>query len=282
MEDDIRQQTALNSRSVNWELDNRAGNSVIPNSSLGLSNDLNPNFDGFMHSLGDQGEGILTEETVNKITEILTPEQRRALEDTHSFMSGFDSGRTVGLNQQQQEQPSLFGSALAQNAYHEVEHAQYLTLGNASTIRPNHGGRKGTSFDSNITTSSPQKKDIMQSANEDAKAEKPEKRNIITAGLQKIKQQLDKTDKVVQPDTSGPAVVTEFIGDNGLGFGPELDEASKCSVDSQEGSSMKERMDSPVRRSSRKTVRLFEITGANIRKKEEERKDSGEVGQLRR
>ena len=281
MEDDTHQQTASNSRSTNWELDDTAGNSVLSHSNLGLSNDLNPNFDGFMHSLGDQGEGILTEETVNKITEILTPEQRKALEDTHSLMSGFDSGRTLGLNQQQQEQPSLFGSALAQNAYHEVEHAQYLTLGNAS-IRPNHGGREAASQDSKITSLSPRKKGIMQSANQDAKGQRPETRNIIAAGLQKIKQQLDKTDKVTQPDT-GPAVVTEFIGDNGLGFGPELDEASKCSIDSLEGSSTKESMDFPVRRSSRKTVRLFEITGANIRKKEEERKDStGDVGQLRR
>ena len=281
MEDDIHQQTASSSRSTNWELDDRTGNSVLSHSNLGLSNDLNPNFDGFMHSLGDQGEGILTEETVNKITEILTPEQRRVLEDTHNFISGFDSGRTLGLNQQQQEQPSLLGNALAQNVYHEVEHAQYLTLGNAS-VRPNHGGLEAASFDSNITSLSPNKKHIMQSAKEDATAERPEKRNIITAGLQKIKQQLDKTDKVVHQPDAGPAVVTEFIGDNGLGFGPELDEASKCSVDSQEGSSVKEIMDSPVRRSSRKTVRLFEITGANIRKKEDERKDSGEIGQLRR
>ena len=275
MEDDIHRQTASGLRSANWELDDPAGNSALSHSNLGLSNDLNPNFDGFMHSLGDQGEGMLTEETVNKITEILTPEQRRVLEDTHNFISGFDSGRTLGLNQQQQGKPSLLGSALAQNVYHEVEHAQHLSLRNAST-RPSHGGLEAASFDSNITSLSPNKKDIMQSEKEDATAERPEKRNIITAGLQKIKQQLDKTDKVVQPDT-GPAVVTEFIGDNGLGFGPELDEASKCSVDSQEGNSVKEIMDSPVRRSSRKTVRLFEITGANIRKKEEERKDGGQL-----
>lgn len=239
-----------------------------PSSLSGLGNnssEMGDNFDSFLHTLGDQGESLLTEETVNKITEILTPEQRMILEAEAAGTLIKNGVKTPGLSREG-----------IQPCFQMNEHAQSR---NHLELRPSHGGQTENGWTVSSTKPSVENKQTMQHASVSKKPEASEKRTIIQEGLQKIKQQLGEGGgKLLCAEADpGPAVVTEFIGDQGsIGFGADLDDISKYSMDSQENSVEKSKeSDPPVRRSGRKTVRLFEIVPPKRgRKKEAESDDT--------
>ena len=217
----------------------------------------------FIHSLGEQGEGLLNEETVNKITEILTPEQRMLLEEEVAGSLVKNASERPGLNLE-----------TVQPCCQVSEHAQ----ARASAVhRPSHGGVVDAEHSKILTNISLENREIMQHEDGSIDPETFMNSGAIKEGLQKIKQQLSKGGKLVAPEADpGPAVVTEFIGDHGsIGFGAELDDVSKCIMDSHEQDVEKfKETEPPVRRSGRKTVRLFEIVPPKkYRKKEGENED---------
>lgn len=228
------------------------------------NNAMEGNFDSFMHSLSDHGENLLTEETVNKITEILTPEQRLLLEE-----------EAIGsLMKSKSNSDGLVSREALQPCFQLSEHAQ---SDHTPELRPVHGGECADGGTSDLAILPPQNEQMMQ--NEDAKLmpEAPEKNNTIQEGLQKIKQQLGGGGKVLTAEACrGPAVVTEFIGDQGgLGFGVDLDDISKFGMDSLDSNTEKSKeTDPPVRRSGRKTVRLFEIVPPKRGRKKEVENDN--------
>eukprot|EP00795_Rhopilema_esculentum_P008690 gene8690-14709_t len=236
---------------------------------LGLdqdNDDYDGSFDSFMHSLGDQGEQLLTEETVKQITEILTPAQQNILEEKATTMN-----ESVPENRGHTDP-----------CFHDSEHAQ---IHHAAGIRPCHGGTGEEITAQNLVGLSSKRGRKMQQEGEGNNPVTLKQSSAIQMGLQKIKEQLDKGGKFAAPQADAePAVVTEFIGGHVDGFTPELDETSKGSVDSLEGSTNKDKeADPPVRRSGRKTVRLFEITGPKRgrKKADEEKKSTDEPRQLR-
>ena len=235
---------------------------------LGLdqdNDDYDGSFDSFMHSLGDQGEHLLTEETVKQITEILTPEQQNILEE-----------KATTLNESVPENRGHTGPC-----FHDTEHAQ---IHHAAGIRPCHGGTGEEITAQSLADLSSKRGRKMEQEGEGNNPLALKQSSAIQMGLQKIKEQLDKGGKFAAPQADAePAVVTEFIGGHVDGFTPELDETSKGSVDSLEGSANKDKeADPPVRRSGRKTVRLFEITGPKRgrKKADEEKKSADEPRQL--
>lgn len=251
---------SLNTKQSNWTL----GDDMISDSAshFGLGRDVD--VDNFMHSLDDQSENILNEETVNKLTEILTPEQRMLLDEEVAGSLIKDDPNTPGLNLE-----------AVQPCCQITGHAQSRT---SAELRPSPCAQGDCGFITNISSGT---KQTMQHDDRGEDSNAFPKSGAIQEGLQKIKQQLSKGGKLVAPEADpGPAVVTQFIGDHGnIGFGADLDYLSKCSMDSQDQTMEKSKeTEPPVRRSGRKTVRLFEIVPPRKnRKKEGENEDSGGV-----
>ena len=250
-------ENSLNTKQSSWTL----GDVMMSDSAghFGLGRDVD--VDNFMHSLDDQSENILNEETVNKLTEILTPEQRMLLEEEVAGSLIKDVPDTPGLNLE-----------TVQPCCQVTGHAQSRT---SAELRPSTCEQGDCGFISNISSGT---KRTMQHEDRDVNSDAFPKSGAIQEGLQKIKQQLSKGGKLVAPEADpGPAVVTQFIGDHeNISFGADLDDISKCSMDPQEQNVEKSKeMDPPVRRSGRKTIRLFEIVPPKKhRKKEGESEDS--------
>ena len=250
-----------NSKQSDWTI----GDVMMSDSAglLDLGNDVD--VDSFMNPLSDHGESLLSEETVNKITEILTPEQRMLLEE-----------EVVGsLMKNVSDTPGLANQGTVRPCFQTNEHAQTCTT---TELRPSHGGQDNRDSAQFLAHKSVGNKQRMQHENKQIKTEALGKSSAIQEGLQKLKQQLGKGGKLVSGEADpGPAVVTEFIGDHGnIGFAGDLDDISKCSMDSQDDITEKPKeADPPVRRSGRKIIRLFEIVPPKKgRKKDAESDDS--------
>ena len=254
MEEDSTNEGSSSMKPSSWAL----GDVMMSDSASHFGAGQDVDVDNFMHSLGEHSDSILNEETVNKITEILTPEQRMLLEEEVAGSLIKNVPDTPGLSLPA-DRPCCQSTGHAQTC-------------STAEVRPAHG-RQGDSRNSEfLTSASPENRQIMQHEDGSTNSQPFKSSGAIQEGLQKIKEQLSRGGKLVTPEADpGPAVVTEFIGDHGgIGFGADLDDISKYSMDCQEQPVEKSKeIDPPVRRSGRKTVRLFEIVPPKKHRKKE-------------
>ncbi len=219
-------------------------NSVFASEPLASHNDFN----NYLQSLGDHDDPLLSPVTVASITDILVPG-----ESLNKGGSQCKVDQSFGL--ESASLPSLFTSAHEQRTEHDAS---------STTVRP--AGADIVKGSSNV----PQISDVLLSDIEKmqddpvlVKDKLSAKKSAISEGLQKIKAQLEKSEKTIV----GPAVVTEFIDhSSAMMFSDDLDDSSKCSVDSAENVVAKDFTVSP-RRSGRKTTRLFEIVAPKSKSK---------------
>ncbi len=208
----------------------------------------NSDFTNYLQSLGDHDDPLLNPDDVASIKDIFKHEEDKIGREKHDQKSvdqSFDLGPD-GL-------PSSFSATHVQSGIFDASFSS----------RPGHGVQGVLSRnDAGLPDALLEDIERMQTGGEPPKDKATLKKTAINEGLQKIKEQLGKSDKVI----TGPAVVTEFIDNSGIMFSDDLDETSKCSVDSTENALAKEFTISP-RRSTRKTTRLFEIVGPNSKSK---------------
>ena len=207
----------------------------------------NCDLDNYLQSLDDHEDPLLNVDDVSTISAILKPEQGKNSEQltrSGSKNQGFDLGPD--------SLPSLFGAA----------HGQTFSDALPSS-RPSDGVRVAVRAKEEVLPSVVLKDLAIMQDKRDSLEDTAQK-DAIKEGLIKIKEHLDKSEVKSAPDL-GPAVVTEFIDNSGISFHEDVEETSKCSVDSMENVAAKE-TEAAIRRSGRKTTRLFDIVGPRSRK----------------